>query len=121
MTILAFGFYWVNTVIWWGVMWLFMRKRRLSTSNSIRAIEGAFSGVALALALGYLLLALHRSAVMDLIPEGFAHISDIPIVPIVIHLLILGVGAVALFNLSFRLDTLDREVATVVCTRATAT
>jgi PAS domain S-box-containing protein len=113
MTILALGFYWVNTVIWWGVMWLFMQKRRHSTSNSIRAIEGAFSGVALALALAYLLMALHRSALLGMIPDGFAQISKIPVVPFVIHLLILGVGAIALFNLRFRIDSLDREVATV--------
>lgn len=111
MTILAFGFYWLNSVTWWGVMWMFMQKRRHATSNSIRAIEGAFSSVALVLALTYLLLALQLSAQMGVIPVGFARISEISVVPIVVHVLFLTVGAIALFSLNFRIDRLDREVA----------
>ncbi|MBL0385968.1 PAS domain S-box protein [Tumebacillus sp. ITR2] len=113
MAILTFGFYWLNTAVWWGVMWLFMQKRKHSTSSSIRAIEGVFSGVALALALAYLMLALHRSALLGVIPSALAHISDIPVVPFVIHLLLLAAGGAALLVLNYRFDHLDREVATV--------
>ncbi|KEO84652.1 ATP-binding protein [Tumebacillus flagellatus] len=113
MTILTFGFYWLNTAVWWGVMWLFLQKRRHSTSSSLRAIEGIFSGVALALALSYLLFAVHKSAAMGLIPSGFTQVSAIPIVPTAIHALLLGVGVLALFTLNFRFEHLDREVATV--------